>query len=101
MIMTSNNYVNEESLQKFTSILANKIHHGFTIIEKNDSLPFAVLSKNRKEVDHGLNFLLCCMTLGVWSVGWIYVTYVSSKEKNIVIAIDEDGNTFEEKCYTD
>jgi hypothetical protein len=41
------------------------------------------------------------MTLGVWSVGWIYVTYVSSKEKNIVIAIDEDGNTFEEKCYTD
>ena len=98
--MTTNNYVNEESLQKFTSILANKIHRGFTIIEKNDSLPFAVLSKNRKEVDHGLNFLLCCMTLGVWSVGWIYVTYVSSKEKNIVIAIDEDGNTFEEKCYT-
>ena len=97
--MITNNYVNEESLQKFTSILANKIHHGFTIIEKNDSLPFAVLSKNRKEVDHGLNFLLCCMTLGVWSVGWIYVTYVSSKEKSIVIAIDEDGNTFEEKCY--
>ena len=99
--MTSNTYVNEESLQQFTSILANKIHHGFTIIEKNDSLPFAVLSKNRKEVDHRLNFLLCCMTLGVWSVGWIYITYVSSKEKNIVIAIDEDGNTFEEKCYTD
>jgi hypothetical protein len=33
-------------------------------------------------------------------VSWFYVTYVSSK-KNIVIAIDEDGNTFEEKCYTD
>jgi hypothetical protein len=43
--MTSNTYVNEESLQQFTSILASKIHHGFTIIEKNDSLPFAVLSK--------------------------------------------------------
>ena len=99
--MTSNTYVNEESLQQFTSILASKIHHGFTIIEKNDSLPFAVLSRSRKEVNHGLNFLLCCITLGVWSVGWIYVTYVSSKVKNIVIAIDEDGNTFEEKCYTD
>jgi hypothetical protein len=40
------------------------------------------------------------MTLGVCGQ-LIYVTYVSSKEKNIVIAIDEDGNTFEEKCYTD
>jgi hypothetical protein len=79
--MTSNTYVNEESLQQFTSILANKIHHGFTIIEKNDSLPLQFYLKG-KEVDHGLNFLLCCMTLGVWSVGWIYVTYVSSKEKH-------------------
>ena len=99
--MKSNTYINEESLQKFTSTLANKIHHGFTIIEQNDSLPFAVLSKDRKAVDHGFNFLLCCVTLGVWSVGWIYLTYVSSKEKNIVIAIDEDGNTFEEKCYSE
>lgn len=96
--MTSNSYVNEESLQKFSSILASKIHSGFTIIEKNDSLPFVVLSKGRKEVDHKFNFVLCCMTLGVWSVGWIYLTYVYSKEKNILIAIDEDGNTFEEKC---
>lgn len=97
--MTSNPCINEESLQKFTSILANKMHHGFTITEKNDSLPFAVLSKSKKEVNHGLNFVFCCLTLGVWSIGWIYLTYVSSKEKNIVIAIDEDGNTFEEKCY--
>ena len=66
--MKSNTYINEESLLKFTNTLANKIHHGFTIIEQNDSLPFAVLSKGRKEVDHGFNFLLCCMTLGVWSV---------------------------------
>ncbi|TDE28865.1 MULTISPECIES: hypothetical protein [Flavobacterium] len=97
--MKSNTYINEESLQKFTSIIANKIHNGFIIIERNDTLPFAVLSKGRKEVDHTFNFFLFCVTLGLWSVAWIYLTYVSSKEKNIVIAIDEDGNTFEEKCY--
>lgn len=96
--MKSNQCINEESRQKFTNIIANKIHHGFTIIEKNDTLPFAVLTKGEKKVDHVFNFLLCCLTLGLWSVGWIYLTYVSSKEKNIVIAIDEDGNTFEEKC---
>jgi hypothetical protein len=46
--MTSNTYVNEESLQQFTSILANKIHHGFTIIEKNDSLPLQFYLKAGK-----------------------------------------------------
>jgi hypothetical protein len=67
--MTSNTYVNEESLQQFTSILANKIHHGFTIIEKNDSLPLQFYLKAEKEVDHGLNFLLCCMTGSM--VSWL------------------------------
>ena len=97
--MKSNPHIKEESLQEFTTILANKVDDGFTVIEKNDSLPFAVLSKSKKEVDHPFNFALCCLTLGLWSFGWVYLTYVSTKEENIVIAIDEDGNTFEEKCY--
>jgi hypothetical protein len=99
--MQSNQYINEESLQKFSNIIANKIHNGFVITERNDVLPFAVLSKDAKEVDHSFNFLLCCVTLGLWSVAWIYLTYVSSREKKILVAIDEDGNTFEEKCYSE
>jgi hypothetical protein len=99
--MQSNQYIKEESLQKFSNIIANKIHDGFVITEKNDSLPFAVLSKDGKAVDHSLNFLLCCVTLGLWSVAWIYLTRVSSRQKKILVAIDEDGNTFEEKCYSE
>ncbi|MBP6180470.1 hypothetical protein [Flavobacterium sp.] len=95
--MESNQYIKEESLQKFSNIIANKIHDGFVITEKNDSLPFAVLSKDGKVVDHSFNFLLCCVTLGLWSVAWIYLTRVSSRQKKILVAIDEDGNTFEEK----
>ncbi|MFM2370171.1 MAG: hypothetical protein RL619_2492, partial [Bacteroidota bacterium] len=75
--MQSNQYIKEESLQKFSNIIANKIHDGFVITEKNDSLPFAVLSKDGKAVDHSFNFLLCCVTLGLWSVAWIYLTRVS------------------------
>jgi hypothetical protein len=77
--MTSNTYVNEESLQQFT-ILANKIHHGFTIIEKNDSLPFAVLSKKQKRGRSWIKFFTLLYDFRVWSVGWIYVTYVSKKK---------------------
>ena len=99
--MQSSQYINEESLQKFSTIIANKIHNGFVITERNDTLPFAILSKDAKQVDHSFNFLLCCVTLGLWSIAWIYLTYVSSREKKILVAIDEDGNTFEEKCYSE
>jgi hypothetical protein len=55
--------------------------------------------KEEKKVDHKLNFLIFCATLGIWSVVWIYITQVSSKAKQILVAIDEDGNAFEENCY--
>jgi hypothetical protein len=29
----------------------------------------------------------------------LYLTFVYGKEKRILIAIDEDGKTFEERCY--
>lgn len=99
MIITSNQLTDKENFQKYTSVLANKIHKGFVIVEKNDKLPFTVLKKEAIKVDHSLNFLIFCATFGLWSLPWIYISQVASKEKNILVAIDEDGNTFEEKCY--
>ncbi|WP_310377257.1 hypothetical protein [Flavobacterium sp.] len=99
MIIVNNYSANKEDLQKYTSRLANKIHQGFVIVEKNDKLPFAVLTKKATKVDHNLNFLIFCATFGLWTLPWIYISQVSSKEKNIVVAIDEDGNTFEDKCF--
>jgi hypothetical protein len=90
---------NEENLQKFTNILNNKINNGFVIVEKNDKLPFAVLYKKGVKVNHNINFLISCFTFGLWSIPWMYTSFVSSKEKKIVVGMDEDGNTFEDKCY--
>ncbi|UQD56419.1 hypothetical protein [Flavobacterium sp. K5-23] len=90
---------NTENLQKFTNILNSKINNGFVIIEKNEKLPFAVLSKKGVKVNHNINFLISCFTLGLWSIPWMYTSFVSSKEKKILVGIDEDGNTFEDKCY--
>lgn len=97
--MNSNKSTNDDNLIKFSSIIADKTNNGFVVLERNDKLPFAVLLKKKKKVDHALNFCIFCVTLGLWSIAWIYITQVSSKAKKILIAIDEDGNPFEEKCY--
>ena len=97
--MVISQIASEDNFQKYSNSIADKISNGFIVEERNDTLPFAVLSKDGKAVDHSLNFIICCLTLGLWSIPWIYKTYVSSKEKKILIAIDEDGNTFEENCY--
>ena len=89
----------DEDLTKFSSILTNKMNSGFVVLERNDKLPYAILMKNKKKVDHISNFFMFCATLGLWSIVWIYVTQVSSKAKKILVAIDEDGKPFEEKCY--
>ena len=54
--MKSPKNINEENLLKFSKAIANKVHNGFKIIERNDKLPFAVLLKEGKEVDHNLKF---------------------------------------------
>ena len=90
---------NDADLIKFTSIINDKTNNGFVVLERNDKLPYAVLLKKKKKVDHVFNFCIFCATLGLWSIAWIYITQVSSKAKKILIAIDEDGNPFEEKCY--
>lgn len=97
--MKSNQIIHTENLKKYTSTLANKIHKGFVVIENNDKLPFAVLTKEGFDIHQGLNFLFFCATLGLWSLPWLYMSLVSSKEKMILIGIDEDGNTFEQRCY--
>jgi len=97
--MNSNKSTSDDNLIKFLSIIADKTNDGFVVLERNDKLPFAVLLKKKKKVDHVFNFFIFCATLGLWSIAWIYISQVSSKAKKILIAIDEDGNPFEEKCY--
>lgn len=97
--MKSNKSTSDNNLIKFLSIIADKTNDGFVVLERNDKLPFVVLLKKKKKVDHVFNFFIFCATLGLWSIAWIYISQVSSKAKKILIAIDEDGNPFEEKCY--
>ena len=97
--MKNKTNTNKDNLIKFSSIVKDKTNKGFIILERNDKLPYAVLLKKKKKVDHLFNFWIFCVTLGLWSIAWLYITQVSSKAKKILIAIDEDGNPFEEKCY--
>ena len=96
--MKSKTNTNNDNLIKFSSIVKDKTNNGFIVLERNDKLPYAVLLKKKKKVDHLFNFWIFCATLGLWSIAWIYIKQVSSKAKKILIAIDEDGNPFEEKC---
>jgi hypothetical protein len=97
--MMKNIHLNhEQSLQVFSNMISNKIHNGFILEERNDEFLFAVLSKGGKVVNHGLNFTIFCLTLGLWSFAWLYLTVEASKQKKILVAIDEDGLPFEERC---
>gem|GEM_PF-472939 len=98
MIMKNNGLSQEQSLQVFSNMISNKVHNGFTLEERNDEFLFAVLSKGGKVVNHGLNFIIFCLTLGLWSFAWLYLTIEASKQKKVLVAIDEDGFPFEERC---
>ncbi|MEO8253950.1 MAG: hypothetical protein ABI554_06130 [Flavobacterium sp.] len=91
-------FIKNENSKKLSSILARKIKKGFVVEEVNNKLPFVVLSRKPVKVNHRLNFFMSCVTFGLWSLPWIYQSY-QNREKKILIAIDEDGNAFEEKCY--
>ena len=84
--------------ENFKNSIATKIKNGFTLVEKNDKLPFAILAKEEKRVDLGGRRIIKKKTLGVWSVAWIYLSYIS-RAKKILVALDEDGNVFQENCY--
>ena len=94
-----NHFIKQEKLNLFTKVIANKIQNGFVVIEQNEKTPFTVLYKEGKKVNHSLNFLICCATLGMWSLPWLYMTQVTAKAKKVLVAIDEEGVIFEEKCY--
>lgn len=89
----------KENLEEYLSVLKDKTNDGFVVLEENRKLPFAVLFKEAKPINHTFNFLLCCLTLGLWSFVWFFLIKVSYKSKQIIVAIDEDGNTFEDNCY--
>ncbi|WP_300976671.1 hypothetical protein [Flavobacterium sp.] len=96
--MKNNQTINHEDFTIFTESINSKLEEGFIIEERNDALPFAVLSKKPKRVNHKLNFKLSCVTLGAWSIVWLYLSHIS-KAKKIVVGLDEDGNVFQENCY--
>jgi hypothetical protein len=96
--MNNQALLKEKDRIKFSKVLKKKIDEGFIIEEKNDKLPFAVLFKKGIKVNHNINFIFSCATLGLWSIPWMYQSFVSSRDKRILIAIDEDGNAFEDKC---
>ena len=94
-----NTFINQDKLNLFTKVIANKIQNGFVVVERNDKMPFTILYKERTKINHRLNFLACCATLGMWSLPWLYLSQVVAKEKKILIAIDEEGQIYQEKCY--
>lgn len=85
---------------KLATVLAQKIKKGFVVEEVNNKLPFVVLSKRPGKVNHRLNFWISCATFGLWSIPWAYKSFEAKKQKKIIIALDEDGMPFEEKCYS-
>ncbi|MGO4772770.1 hypothetical protein ACEN2I_14000 [Flavobacterium sp. W22_SRS_FK3] len=98
--MGSCQLTNEKDFAKFQQILSNKIRNGFIVIEKNDKLPYVVLYKEKKQIDSSLQLVLVFATLGLWSIVWLYLIINLSKKKQILVAVDEDGNVFEEKCLS-
>jgi hypothetical protein len=52
-----------------------------------------------KKVNYKFNLSLFLLTVGLWSLVWVYLCYVSVGEKRILIALDEDCNTFQDKFY--
>ncbi|OXG09356.1 hypothetical protein BC749_101802 [Flavobacterium araucananum] len=98
--METYQFVNQESLDQFHKMLLAKTRNGFVIIEHNEKLPYAVLSKEKKEINHPLHLFLACITFGLWSIVWIYLSITLSRKKDILVALDEDGNLFEDKCLS-
>jgi hypothetical protein len=96
--MKNDFFIHEVKFSIFLKMIVHKINDGFVIAEWNQKLPFVVLVKRGKQVDHFFHFILSCVTLGLWTVAWMYLGY-QSREKKILISIDEDGKPFEEKCY--
>lgn len=93
-------YKNEKSTDQFYKMISAKKRNGFVIVEHNEKLPYVVLSKEKKAISHSLHLFLTCLTFGLWSIVWLYLIVTLSRKKNILLAVDEDGNLFEDKCLS-
>jgi hypothetical protein len=98
--MKSYPFTAEKNLDRFYEIIAAKKRNGFVVTEHNEKLPYVVLSKEKKEVNHALHLFISCITFGFWLIVWIYLIQKFSFKKEILVAVDEDGNLFEEKCLS-
>jgi hypothetical protein len=98
--MESYQFINEKNLDQFNQMISAKTRNGFIITEHNEKLPYVVLSKEKTAINHFLHFFITCLTLGLWAIVWIYLSITLSKKKNILLAVDEDGNLFEDKCLS-
>ncbi len=98
--MKKHHLSSKASLEKFHNAIYQKMKTGFILTEENKSVPFVVLSKEKKEINHSLHFLLCCLTIGIWFMIWVCLIIEQSYNRTVIIAIDENGNVFEDKCQT-
>ena len=98
--METYQFTDKKSLDQFYEMISAKKRNGFVVIEHNEKLPYVVLSKEKKAIKHPLHLFLSCITLGLWAIVWIYLSITLSRKKNILVAIDEDGNLFEDKCLS-
>ncbi|MDR7208427.1 hypothetical protein [Flavobacterium piscis] len=98
--MESYQFTTEKDFAKFQKTLSAKIRNGFVIIEQNDKLPYVVLSRKKKQIDPSFHLAMVFATLGLWSIIWFYQFITSHHKKDILMAVDEDGNVFEEKCLS-
>jgi hypothetical protein len=98
--MQTYQFTNKESLDQFYEMISAKKRNGFVVIEHNEKVPYVVLSKEKKAVDHSLHLLLTLITIGLWSFVWIYFIITFPFKTNILVAVDEDGNLFEDKCLS-
>ncbi len=96
--MESYQFISEENLGRFHKLLSDKIRNGFVITEQNEKLPYVVLSKEKKDINHALHLFLTLLTCGPWMIVWIYFIVVDSYKKDILVAVDEDGQLYEQKC---
>ncbi|WP_281634536.1 hypothetical protein [Flavobacterium luteolum] len=98
--MESYQFIDEKNLDRFYEIIAAKTRNGFVITEQNEKLPYVVLSKEKKTINHAFHLFLSIITFGFWTIVWICLILKFSRKKNILIAVDKDGNLFEDKCIS-
>lgn len=98
--MESYQFTDKKALNQFHEMISAKTKNGFVIVEHNEKLPYVVLSKEKKVVKHSLHLFLTCLTFGLWFIVWIYLIITLSRKKSILLAVDEDGNLFQDKCLS-